>query len=260
MTAATNTMAARRLLLLLLIAQSGASAPPRLSGEVAATDATAAVVDSERVDGAAAAPLASLEASVASPTPLPTYEDDAIVVAIADAAARGNTAWVMMAAALVLMMTVPGLALLFGGLIDSGNAINTFLLALTTMGAVTVQWAVCGYSLAFGRGAFRSCGFVGDPLEHFLMTDVSTDLTSWGDGAQTSVLGYFLFQMSFAVITPAVITGAVVGRMRLEAWVIFALVWTTLVYCPVCFWVWADDGWLNKVNSLAPSRSHRSLA
>ena len=183
----------RPLFLLLLIAQTRASAPPRLSGEVAAT---AAVVDSERVDGAAAAPLASLEASVASPTPLPTYEDDAIVAAVADAAARGNTAWVMMAAALVLMMTVPGLALLFGGLIDSGNAINTFLLALTTMGAVTVQWAVCGYSLAFGRGAFRSCGFVGDPLEHFLMTDISTDLTSWGDGAQTPVLGYFLFQMA----------------------------------------------------------------
>ena len=233
-------------LLLLLIAQSGASAPPRLSGEVATTDASAAVVDGERVDGAAAVLLASLEASLASPTPLPTYEDDAIVVAVADAAARGNTAWVIMAAALVLMMTVPGLSLLFGGLIDSGNVINTFLLTLTTMGAVTVQWAVCGYSLAFGRGAFGGCGFVGG-VSHFLMTDVSTDLASWGDGAQTSVLGYFLFQMSFAVITPAVITGAVVGRMRLEAWVLFALVWTTFVYCPVCFWAWADDGWLNKV-------------
>ncbi|OJY21680.1 MAG: ammonia channel protein [Myxococcales bacterium 68-20] len=152
----------------------------------------------------------------------------------------GDTAWLLVSAALVLLMT-PALALFYGGMVRKKNVLSTLMHSLAAIPIVSVVWAACGYSLAFGpshSGLIGTLGSVG-------LGDLLT-------GAHGSVptLAFCAFQMMFAVITPALISGAFAERMRFSAYVVFIVLWSLLVYVPVAHWVWAEEGWLAKLGAL----------
>jgi len=152
----------------------------------------------------------------------------------------GDTAWLLVSTALVLFMT-PGLALFYGGMVRRKNVLATLMHSFAALGLVSVQWVICGYSLAFGPsragliGGFELAGLAG--------------LAGEARGTVPH-LAFCAFQMMFAVITPALIAGAFAERMRFSAYVLFTLLWTTLVYDPVAHWVWAEKGWLFEMGAL----------
>jgi ammonium transporter, Amt family len=146
----------------------------------------------------------------------------------------GDTAWVLGSAALVLFMT-PGLALFYGGMVRAKNMLTMLMQNFICMGIVTVLWVVVGYTLAFGR--FGDKGWLGD-LDFVGMKDLSN--TAF---LTIPSLAFVAFQLTFAVITPALITGAIADRFRFSAWVWFVIVWSLVVYAPVAHWVFAG-GWL----------------
>jgi ammonium transporter, Amt family len=152
----------------------------------------------------------------------------------------GDTAWMLVASALVLLMT-PGLALFYGGMVRRKNVLATFMYSFFAMALVTVQWVVFGYSLAFGQ---THGGVIGGG--DFLMLDGVTTATR----GTIPHLVFMAFQLKFAIITPALISGAFVERMKFSAYALFILLWTTLVYDPVAHWTWADGGWLFKLGVL----------
>ncbi len=168
----------------------------------------------------------------------------------------GDTAWMLVASALVLVM-LPGLALFYGGMVRSKNVLSTFMHSFVAMGIVGVQWAVIGYSLAFGPDA--GGGLVGDFSKAML-----SGLISFADGVPVYALFqnvatetgsipeyvFAMFQCMFAMITVALISGAVAERIKFSAWCLFVLAWTTLVYDPLAHWVWMVDGWLFKKGAL----------
>lgn len=153
----------------------------------------------------------------------------------------GDTAWLLISSALVMIM-MPGLALFYGGMVRAKNALNTFLYSFTALTVVGVQWAVIGYTLAFGD---TSNPYVGSLKYAFLGGDFGTALTG-----TIPVSVFAMFQGMFAIITVALISGAIVERMKFSAWVIFMLLWSTIVYSPVAHWVWAPSGWLLKMGAL----------
>ena len=155
----------------------------------------------------------------------------------------GDTAWVMVSAALVMLM-VPGLALFYGGLVRGKHALNTMMMSLAPLGIVTVQWVVIGYSLSFAPGNPMIGGLSAWGLEG---VGAAANATYAGTIPQ---LAFALFQAMFAVITVALISGAVVERMTFPAYLVFALAWTTLVYDPLAHWVWGDGGWLRGLGAL----------
>jgi Amt family ammonium transporter len=159
------------------------------------------------------------------------------------AISAGDTAWVLISTALVMLM-VPGLALFYGGLVRQKNALNTFMMSLSALGIVSVQWVLAGYSLSFGPGS----SWLGS-------------LAWWGLGGVGAApnpayagtiphLAFAAFQAMFAAITVALISGAVVERVRFSAYLLFVLAWTTLVYDPLAHWVWGDNGWLHSLGAL----------
>lgn len=150
----------------------------------------------------------------------------------------GDTAWMMLSTAMVLLMT-PALAFFYGGLVRSKNALNTMMMSVAALGAVGLAWALLGYSLAFGEGT----GFLGG-LQFGLLNGV--DLQPKGTIPH---LLFMAFQGSFAVITAALISGAVVERMRFGAWLAFITLWSLAVYAPVAHWVWGG-GWLAGLGAL----------
>mgnify|MGYP002778634093 CR=1 FL=1 len=155
----------------------------------------------------------------------------------------GNTAWVLVATGLVMLM-VPGLALFYGGLVRGKSALNTMLMSLVALGAVTVQWVLLGYSLAFaGEG-----GVVG-PLTHALLRGVGAAPNATYAATIPHAL-FAAYQAMFAGITVAIVSGAVVERMRFGAYLAFGLLWTTLVYDPLAHWVWGAGGWLRQLGAL----------
>jgi len=153
----------------------------------------------------------------------------------------GNTAWVLTSTALVLFMT-PGLAFFYGGMVRSKNVLGMLMQNFFAMGIVTVLWVFVGYTLAFGRagdgGWLGNFDFIG-----------LKDLTGVVDEAGLPVLAFVAFQMTFAIITPALITGAVADRMRFSAWVGFIILWSILVYAPVAHWIFGG-GWLAERGAL----------
>jgi len=152
----------------------------------------------------------------------------------------GNTAWLLTATALVLFMTLPGLALFYGGLVRARNALSVLLHCVAITAMVSVLWLVAGYSLAFSDGgALQS--WLGGWSRAFL-AGVGPD-TLKGDVPE---LVFFMFQMTFAIITPALIVGAYPERIRFGAMALFSALWLMVVYVPVCHWVWGD-GWLAKL-------------
>jgi ammonium transporter, Amt family len=146
----------------------------------------------------------------------------------------GDTAWVLMASALVLFMT-PGLALFYGGMVRSKNVLAMLMQNFFAMGIVTVLWVLFGYSLAFGD--LGNAGLIGN-FDFIGLKDTANEITG-----TIPVLAFVAFQLTFAVITPALITGAIADRMRWVAWVGFIVAWSVLVYLPVAHWVFAG-GWL----------------
>ena len=155
----------------------------------------------------------------------------------------GDTAWVLVSTAFVMLM-VPGLALFYGGLVRGKNALNSMMMTLAPLGIVTVQWVVVGYSLAFAPGGallgglswwgFAGVGAAPNPVYAATIPHVA----------------FALFQAMFAVITVALISGAVAERMRFSAYLLFCVAWTTLVYDPLAHWVWGDGGWLRELGAL----------
>ena len=147
----------------------------------------------------------------------------------------GNTAWIITATALVLFMTLPGLALFYGGLVRKKNVLSVLMQCISVACLASVLWLVIGYSLAFGDGN----QWIGDTSKMFL-SGVGRDTLS-GDIPETV---FFAFQMTFAVITPALIVGAYVERIKFSAVLLFSGLWLLIVYAPVTHWIWAGNGWL----------------
>jgi len=157
----------------------------------------------------------------------------------------GDTAWVLTSSALVLMMTAPGLALFYGGMVRRKNALATIMQSFVLMALISVQWVLVGYSLAFGPdvggliGSLRWVGLTGVGLEP------NADYA-----ATIPHQAFMVFQLMFAIITPALITGAFAERMRFGAFILFTLLWATLIYDPLAHWVWGVGGWLRNLGAL----------
>jgi Amt family ammonium transporter len=159
----------------------------------------------------------------------------------------GDTAILLVSAGLVLLMT-PGLAFFYGGLVRAKNVVHTMILSLVCMALVGVLWALVSYSLAFSPGPGAVDRFIGG-LSWLGLRGVGADVAK--DLAPTVPhAAFMLFQAMFAVITPALISGAIVERVRVKAYVLFVALWSILVYAPVAHWVWAPGGWLRQLGAL----------
>ena len=152
----------------------------------------------------------------------------------------GDNAWLLASSALVLMMTAPGLILFYGGLVRSKNVLSTMMHSLVLMALISAVWMLYGYSMAFGEGN----AFFGYPLSHLLLKDVGAA----PDAAYAPTIPaqtFMLFQLMFAIITPALISGAVAERIKFSAYVMFMLIWVTVIYFPLCHMVWGKGGFFN---------------
>ena len=180
---------------------------------------------------AAEAPAAGAPAAPAAPAP-PKIDS-------------GDTAWVLMSSAMVLLMTAPGLFLFYGGLVRQKNALGTIMHSFIILALISLQWVLWGYSLAFGPD---KGGIIGG-LEWFGLKGVGQQ--PFADYSATIPhLAFMLFQMMFAVITPALITGAFAERKKFSTFIVFILAWATLVYDPLAHWVWGVGGWLRGLGAL----------
>jgi len=178
----------------------------------------------------------------------------------------GDTAWMIVATALVLLMVIPGLALFYGGLVRRKNVLNVMMQSFMIMSVISIEWVVCGYSLSFGSSNGALAPFIGGFQWAFLHGIHIHDLSPYFithaqpsgqivNGAPVMVgtiphLVFILFQMMFAVITPALIIGAFAERIKFKGFLIFSLLWALVIYNPVAHWVWSSDGWLAKLGAL----------
>ena len=160
------------------------------------------------------------------------------IVSAADGAVTdtGTTAWMLTATALVLLM-VPGLAMFYGGLVRTKNVLGTMMHSFVAMALIGVLWMICGYALTFGKSVLG--GFVGWRSDYFLLQGIDDAMVN---GVPEYVLA--MFQGKFAIITPALISGALAERVYFRGYCLFIAMWFFLVYCPLCHWIWAPDGWL----------------
>lgn len=152
----------------------------------------------------------------------------------------GDTAWILISTALVLLMTIPGLALFYGGMVRKKNVLSTMAHSLVAAGVVSIVWVVIGYSLAFGSGNAFIGGF-----DKVMLSGINLDALT---GTIPEIL-FVLFQMSFAIITVAIISGSVAERMKFSAFVAFIAIWVVVVYAPIAHWVWGG-GWLMNQGAL----------
>jgi Amt family ammonium transporter len=165
---------------------------------------------------------------------------------IRDARTAGDNAWVLISAALVLMMTAPGLTLFYGGLVRRKNILGTMMQSFAMMGLVTVLWAVVGYSLAFGAGN----GFIGG-FEHAFLRGVGLDPNP-NYGGTIPEQSFMVYQLMFAIITPALITGAFAERVKFSSMAVFLSLWSLVVYCPLAHMIWGVGGILNSAGGRWP--------
>jgi Amt family ammonium transporter len=195
---------------------------------------------------------------------VPAFADDAATAAagaVAAAAAAappkidsGDTAWMLTSTALVLMMTVPGLALFYGGMVRKKNILATIMQSFAVCCLVTVTWMVVGYSLAFTNGTGATAPYIGD-LSRLFLNGIADHITKGNDIGFTLGAGsgnptvftipetvYMMFQMTFAIITPALIAGAFADRMKFSAMCVFMVLWSLFVYCPIAHMVWSPLG------------------
>ena len=148
----------------------------------------------------------------------------------------GTTSWMLTSTALVLLM-VPGLAMFYGGLVRTKNVIGTMMHSFVAMAVIGVLWVICGYALTFGENIMG--GFIGWNPKYFLLDGIDDSIVN---GVPEYVLA--MFQGKFAIITPALISGALAERVYFRGYILFITLWFLIVYCPLCHWVWASDGWL----------------
>ncbi len=204
-----------------------------------------------------ALPLLLLVASTAwAQTPAPAAAPSAATATAAAAPAAaaaakvdtGDTAWMLSSTALVLLMTIPGLALFYAGMVRKKNVLATMMQSFTVTCLVTVVWMVVGYSLAFTNGN----AYIGD-LSRFMLNGIAINwdkpftLGAGADGATAETIPetvYMMFQMTFAIITPALIAGAFADRMKFSALCVFMVLWSIFVYSPIAHWVWSATGWV----------------
>ena len=163
-----------------------------------------------------------------------------------DKISAGDTAWVLASAALVMLMT-PGLGFFYGGLVRRKNVLSTVMHSFFILCLISVQWVLWGYSLAFGPD-WKGLGIIGD-LSWIGLNGVGLKPNP-DYSATVPHQAYMMFQMMFAVITPALISGAFAERKRFKAFVLFSLLWATFVYDPLAHWVWGHGGWLGKMGAL----------
>jgi len=201
---------------------------------------------------AAGAPAAVTPTDVAPATAAPAAEASAApAVPKLDS---GDTAWMLTSTALVLLMTIPGLALFYAGMVRKKNVLATLMQSFSICCLVTVLWYVIGYSLAFTNGPNDQLAPYIGGLSRLLLNGMGTDwdkafiLGAGTDGASPETIPetvYMMFQMTFAIITPALIAGAFADRMKFSALLWFIGLWSVLVYSPIAHWVWAPQGWIN---------------
>jgi len=153
----------------------------------------------------------------------------------------GDTAWIIVSTALVMMMTPAGLALFYGGLSRYKNLLNTYAMTLVAYCLASVIWVTWGYSLAFGPD---KAGIIGG-LENLFLAGIDVDSVS----GSIPTFVFVLFQMTFAGITVALVLGSVVDRMKFSSWIVFTVLWVTFIYAPVAHWVWGG-GWMGKLGAL----------
>jgi Amt family ammonium transporter len=198
---------------------------------------------------AAAAPAAAPAA--AAPAKPPAYD-------------HGDTAWMLTSTALVLMMTIPGLALFYAGMVRKKNILATVMQSFAITCLVTIVWTVCGYSLAFTNGTGSLSPYLGD-MSRFMLHGIADNFSKQDDTG--FILGnnmpgitpapytvpetvYMMFQMTFAIITPALIAGAFAERMKFSAMCLFMVGWSIFSYSLIAHWVWAPTGWLSTLGTL----------
>ncbi len=186
--------------------------------------------------------LAAFAAGMATLFAAAAFGQDAASGAAESGLDSGDVAWLLTSSAIVLMMTIPGLALFYGGLVRDKNVLSVFMHCFITAALVSVTWVLWGYSIAFGNDVG---GLFGD-LSKFGMAGVSH--VAGPDESYPELLN-MVFQMMFAIITPALIAGAVAERMKFPAFLLFITLWSTFVYAPICHWVWGG-GWLGERGGL----------
>ena len=224
-----------------------AAAAPAAAAPAAAAPAAAAPAADAAKPSDAAAPAAAPAAPATPPDVKPVLN-------------TGDTAWMLVSSALVLLM-IPGLALFYGGMVRQKNVLSTMMHSLVAMGIVGVQWAVIGYSLAFG-GDVGKMGLIGDLSKMMLnglivMKDAASGTVEYAlfqnytkEPGSIPELVFAMYQAMFAMITVALVSGAMAERVKFSAYCLFVLLWTTLVYDPLAHWVWMTDGWLFKKGAL----------
>ena len=148
----------------------------------------------------------------------------------------GNTSWMLISTALVLLM-MPGLAMFYGGLVRAKNVLGTMMHTFVAMAVIGVLWIICGYSLTFGKSILG--GFVGWNPDYFFLRGIDETITN---GIPEYIIA--MFQGKFAIIAPALISGALAERVYLRGYILFISLWFLVVYSPLCHWIWAPDGWL----------------
>jgi Amt family ammonium transporter len=224
-------------------------ASPALWAQETKTDPAAPATET------ATAPAGAEATTAAPPADAPKSLEDEVKtlkVDVADAALAGHNAWMLTASALVLFMTAPGLAMFYSGLVRKKNVLSVMMQCVFLMGLMTVIWAIYGYSLAFGG----SNAYIGNG-EFLFMNGVQRQLNTATGSPDTPMfnadytwripmLTHMLFQGMFFIITPALICGAFAERMKFSTMVVFMILWGTIVYCPLCHWVW-DAGILGYV-------------
>ena len=197
---------------------------------------------------APAAPAVAAAAAAAAPAGPPKLDS-------------GDTAWMLSSTALVLLMTIPGLALFYAGMVRKKNVLATMMQSFTICCIVTMVWTIAGYSIAFTTGneymgdfsRFMLNGIAdhivkGNDSQAFVLASGIKDVADMGTTIPETV--YMMFQMTFAIITPALIAGAFADRMKFSAMCIFMALWSLLVYSPIAHWVWAPSGWANQLGVL----------
>jgi Amt family ammonium transporter len=215
----------------LALAVTMAGAPLGALAQTAAPDSAAAPASTAAAPAAPAATPAPAAAAPAAAAPAPPKID------------TGDTAWMLTSSVLVLMMTIPGLALFYAGMVRKKNILATLAQSFAATALITILWMVVGYSIAFtGSGKF-----IGD-FKYVMLAPMGLNaVSSLAPTIPESV--YMMFQMTFAIITPALIAGALADRMKFSAFLIFMAAWLLLVYCPVAHWVWGG-GWLGAAGAL----------
>jgi Amt family ammonium transporter len=179
---------------------------------------------------------------VEAPAPAPAAPSAAAPAPKID---KGDTAWMLTSAALVLMMTIPGLFLFYGGLVRGKNALGTIMQSFIIVALITIQWVLFGYSLSFGPDIG---GLIGG-LDWVGLKGVGAEPNA--DYAATIPhQAFMVYQMMFAIITPALITGAFAERAKFSTFIVFILLWATLIYNPLAHWVWGVKGWLREMGAL----------